>query len=119
MPQTEVFFVFVFILVTRRHRSGDLRQLGFDLEKFTLDFLPKLKGLNKFTLSFEKKEIVNLKGTDIPFIAFDDLLEDKATQRIFNFEKREHIPIVIIDTNFYFKACSLTQINGRDLIISN
>lgn len=51
----------------------------FDLEKFTLDFLPELKGLSKFKSSFDKKEIVNLKGIDIPFIAFDDLLKDKAT----------------------------------------
>lgn len=51
----------------------------FDLEKFTLDFLPRLKGLSKFRYSFNKKEIINLKGVDIPFIAFDDLLEDKAT----------------------------------------
>ena len=51
----------------------------FDLEKFTLDFLPKLKGLSKFRSSFDKKEIINLNGIDIPFIAYDDLLEDKAT----------------------------------------
>ena len=50
----------------------------FDLEKFTLDFLPKLKGLTKFRPAFDKKEIINLKGVNIPFIAFDDLLEDKA-----------------------------------------
>ena len=50
----------------------------FELEKFTLDFLPKLKGLSKFRSSFDKIEIVNLKGIDIPFIAFDDLLEDKV-----------------------------------------
>lgn len=51
----------------------------FDLEKFTLDFLPKLKGLSKFRTSFDKKEVVNLKGIDIPFIGLDDLLVDKGT----------------------------------------
>ena len=37
-----------------------------------------MKGLSKFRSSFDKIEIVNLKGIDIPFIAFDDLLEDKV-----------------------------------------
>ena len=50
----------------------------FDLEKFTLDFLPKLKGVTKFRQSYEKREIINLKGVDIPIIGFDELLEDKA-----------------------------------------
>jgi hypothetical protein len=48
-----------------------------EMDKFTLDFLPKLKGLTKFQLSFNKKEIVNFKGTDILVISFDDLIKDK------------------------------------------
>ena len=51
----------------------------FETEKFTLDFLPKLKGLSKFTLSFDRKEIVNFNGTDILVISFDDLIKDKET----------------------------------------
>ena len=48
-----------------------------EMEKFTLDFLPKLKGLTKFQLSFNKREIVNFKGTNILVISFDDLIKDK------------------------------------------
>ncbi len=50
----------------------------FDLNKFTLDFLPKLKGATKFKQAYEKKEITTIKGIDIHFIGFDELLQDKA-----------------------------------------
>ena len=50
----------------------------FDLDKFTLDFLPKLKGNSKFKQAYEKKEITTIKGTDMIFIGFDELLKDKA-----------------------------------------
>jgi predicted nucleotidyltransferase len=50
----------------------------FDLNKFTLDFLPKLKGATKFTQAYEKKEITTIKGIDMKFIGFDELLQDKA-----------------------------------------
>jgi len=49
----------------------------FEMEKFTLDFLPKLKELSKFRSSFEKKEIVSFNGIDIFVISFDDLIKDK------------------------------------------
>lgn len=51
----------------------------FEMEKFTLDFLPELKGLSKFGLSFERKEVVNFNGTDILVISFDDLIKNKET----------------------------------------
>jgi hypothetical protein len=50
----------------------------FDLNKFTLDFLPKLKGATKFKQAYEKKEITTIKGIDMQFIGFDELLQDKA-----------------------------------------
>ncbi len=50
----------------------------FDLNKFTLDFLPKLKGTTKFKQAYEKKEITTIKGIDMQFIGFDELLQDKA-----------------------------------------
>jgi predicted nucleotidyltransferase len=50
----------------------------FELNKFTLDFLPKLKGTIKFNQAYEKKEITTIKGIDIQFIGFDELLKDKA-----------------------------------------
>jgi predicted nucleotidyltransferase len=50
----------------------------FELNKFTLDFLPNLKGTIKFNQAYEKKEITTIKGIDIQFIGFDELLKDKA-----------------------------------------
>lgn len=50
----------------------------FDLDNFTLDFLPKLKSVAKFKDSYKNKEIVTLKNVEIPFIGFDELLQDKA-----------------------------------------
>ena len=49
------------------------------MEKFTLDFLPKLKALSNFRLSFDNKEVVNFNGTDILIISFYDLIKDKET----------------------------------------
>jgi hypothetical protein len=51
----------------------------FEMDKFTLDFLPTLKGLSKFSLSFENREVINFNGTDILVISFDDLIKDKET----------------------------------------
>lgn len=50
----------------------------FDLDEFTLDFLPKLKGATKFTQAYEKKEITTIGGVEIQFIGIDELLQDKA-----------------------------------------
>ncbi|MBY0479115.1 MAG: hypothetical protein K2Q24_15815 [Chitinophagaceae bacterium] len=50
----------------------------FDLEKFTLDFLPRLKGAAKFRQAYVNKEITNIKGIDMQFIGIDELLQDKA-----------------------------------------
>jgi predicted nucleotidyltransferase len=50
----------------------------FDLNKFSLDFLPKLKRATKFKQAYEKKEITTIQGTDMQFIGFDELLQDKA-----------------------------------------
>lgn len=51
----------------------------FEMERFTLDFLPELKGLSKFRMSFDRKEVVNFNGTNILVISFDDLINDKKT----------------------------------------
>jgi len=51
----------------------------YEFEQFSLDFLPELKALLKFELSFEKREIVTLDEIDIPFISYDDLIADKET----------------------------------------
>jgi len=48
-----------------------------EFETFTLDLLPELKSLLQCRAAFEKREIVNLTGTDIPFISYLDLIQDK------------------------------------------
>ncbi len=50
----------------------------FESNKFTLDFLPKLKGEKKFRQAYQNKVIVTFKGIDMIFIGFDDLIQDKA-----------------------------------------
>ena len=51
----------------------------FEIENFTIDFLPSLKGLSKFTPSYEKRDIVEVNGVELSFINIDDLIADKAT----------------------------------------
>jgi len=51
----------------------------FELEKFSLDFLPKLRAPIDFRSSFGKKEVVTVAEIDIPFICYDDLILDKET----------------------------------------
>jgi len=48
-----------------------------EFDEFTIDFLPELKGLSKFSDSFKEKEISNIGGTQIPIIAFDHLIINK------------------------------------------
>jgi hypothetical protein len=50
----------------------------FNLDKFTLDFLPKLKRSSKFRQSSEKREIIKIKGVEMPIIGIEELLKDKA-----------------------------------------
>ena len=50
----------------------------FELEKFTLDFLPKLKGIGKFKTSYEKRETTIVNKIEMLFIGIDELLQDKA-----------------------------------------
>ena len=49
-----------------------------DLEKFTLDFLPRLKGSMNFRKAFSKCELARVRDIDIAIISFDDLLADKG-----------------------------------------
>jgi|SRR6185437_6983644 len=48
-----------------------------ELEKFTLDFLPELNGLGRFSVAFEEREIINISETEISIIGFDDLIKNK------------------------------------------
>ncbi len=49
----------------------------FEFEKFTLDFLPELKLSLRFRSAYNRKEIVSLDETKIPFISYEDLVLDK------------------------------------------
>lgn len=52
----------------------------FELENFTIDFLPYLKGLSSFRKSFANRDFVKLQNVDISFLSIDDLIADKAAQ---------------------------------------
>lgn len=49
----------------------------FELEDFTLDFLPAIKSSFKFSTSFNNRDVITIDGTDISFISFEDLIKDK------------------------------------------
>lgn len=59
--------------------SPNPKQSFFRLEfqKFTLDFLPELNWLGKFSASFKEREIIKLNETEISFVSFDDLIKNK------------------------------------------
>jgi hypothetical protein len=48
-----------------------------EFEKFTLDFLPELQGLGKFSASYKEREKANLNGIEISYISYDDLIKNK------------------------------------------
>ena len=49
----------------------------FETNDFSFDFLPELLSLKKFGTSFRKKETVEIGGTEIWFISYGDLIEEK------------------------------------------
>jgi hypothetical protein len=51
----------------------------FELENFTLDLLPNVKAQLKFREAYSKRETVTLSEVEIPFISYEDLIVDKAT----------------------------------------
>lgn len=50
----------------------------FELDNFTIDFLPVLKGLDQFRKSYNARDQVTMDAVDISFISLNDLMEDKA-----------------------------------------
>lgn len=46
-------------------------------EKFSLDFLPEIKGLGKFTSSFEVRDIVTLQNVEVSYLSLPDLIKNK------------------------------------------
>lgn len=51
----------------------------FELENFTIDFLPTLKGLHKFLKSFRSRDLVKLNEVEMSFLSIDDLITDKSS----------------------------------------
>ena len=48
-----------------------------DFEKFTLDFIPELKGLTNFRSSFKNREIVIFDEIEISYMGYEDLIKEK------------------------------------------
>ena len=48
-----------------------------EFEDYKLDFLPKIKGLERFNKSYKKGFIVTLEGVDLPVISYNDLISSK------------------------------------------
>jgi hypothetical protein len=67
----------------------------YEFDKFTLDFLPELKGQLKFRSSFSKKDIVTINNIEIPFINYDDLILDKNV----NARSKDIIDLKELDTS--------------------
>ena len=49
----------------------------FELEIATIDFLPSVPGLSKFSNSYKNKEVVNIQEVEINIISYDDLIISK------------------------------------------
>ena len=68
----------------RKEQSPNPRKSFFklDFEEFTLDILPEIKATIKFIEANKRKETFELKETQIHFMNYFDLIEDKkATAR--------------------------------------
>jgi len=68
----------------KEEKNPNPRKSFFKLhfEDFTLDMLPELKAELKFIEAFKRKESVQFEGTQIHFMSYIDLIEDKkATAR--------------------------------------
>lgn len=63
----------------KNEQSPDPRKSFFklDFEDFTLDILPEIKANIKFFDANQRKETVELNETQIHFINYTDLIEDK------------------------------------------
>ncbi|MES2881403.1 MAG: hypothetical protein V4676_04585, partial [Bacteroidota bacterium] len=49
----------------------------FDYPHFTLDFLPKMIGDEKFITFYQRREIVIIEKTEIYFMGYEDLIANK------------------------------------------
>jgi hypothetical protein len=53
----------------------------FERELFTLDFLPEIKGLDKFNNASKNKVVTKIKDVEMPFISYNDLILSKQINR--------------------------------------
>jgi predicted nucleotidyltransferase len=49
----------------------------FEADNFSFDFLPELLSLKKFGVAFTKRETIDLEGTEVCFISYGDLINEK------------------------------------------
>jgi len=78
----------------KNEQSQDPRKSFFKLEfdSYTLDLLPQIKADIKFSDADQRKETVELAGTQIHFMGYSDLIEDKnATAREKDIQDIEHL----------------------------
>jgi len=63
----------------REEKAPDPERSFFRLERpqFTLDFLPKMPGLQRFREAFNAKETTQLGDVEMPFIGYDQLIINK------------------------------------------
>lgn len=67
----------------------------YEFDKFTLDFLPEIKGPLKFRSSFIKRDIVTMNSISVPFINYEDLIVDKRA----NARSKDIIDLRELDTS--------------------
>ena len=68
----------------KKEKSPNPKQsfFKFDTPDFSLDLLPEIKVPLNFSLSYQNRETMTIKGIDIDFIGYADLIKDKeATGR--------------------------------------
>ena len=78
----------------KNEQSPNPRESFFklDFDSFTLDLLPKVKANIRFSEANRRKETVELEETQIHFMSYSDLIEDKkATGRKKDSEDIEHL----------------------------
>ena len=78
----------------KNEKSPNPRKSFFklDFDDFSLDILPEIKAAIKFFDAYKRKETVELAETQIHYINYLDLIEDKkATARKQDLEDIEHL----------------------------
>ncbi len=65
----------------KEEKYVDLQKAYFHIQitECTIDFLPRLKSLNDFKISFSNRIIKVINDVELNFIGFEDLLQDKIS----------------------------------------